>query len=120
VEWPAFDGGIDRNKIKQAESSWRAANDAIIQARDHAIAEVWRSYTNAKTAIARRESAEQLVAASKASYDALFESFNLGRTSIQDVLTARSSLAQAMALHAKSDEAIAASLATLTYSSGQL
>jgi outer membrane protein TolC len=61
-----------------------------------------------------------LVAASRASYDSLFESFNLGRTSIQDVLTARSSLAQAMALHAKSDEAIAASLATLTYSSGQL
>lgn len=120
VEWPAFDGGIDRNKIKQAESSWRAANEAIIEARDHAIAEVWRSYTNAKTAIARRESAEQLVAASRASYDSLFESFNLGRTSIQDVLTARSSLAQAMALHAKSDEAIAASLATLTYSSGQL
>lgn len=120
VEWPAFDGGIDRNKIRQAESSWRAANEAIIQARDHAIAEVWRSYTNAKTAIARRESAEQLVAASKASYDSLFESYNLGRTSIQDVLTARSALAQAMALHAKSDEAIAASLATLTYSSGQL
>lgn len=120
VEWPAFDGGIDRNKIRQAESSWRSANEAILLARDHAIAEVWRSYTNAKTAIARRESAEQLVAASKASYDSLFESFNLGRTSIQDVLTARSALAQAMAIHAKSDEAIAASLATLTYASGQL
>ena len=120
VEWPAFDGGIDRNKIKQAESSWRSANEAILLARDHTIAEVWRSYTNAKTAIARRESAEQLVTASKASYDSLFESYNLGRTSIQDVLTARSALAQAMALHAKSDEAIAASLATLTYASGQL
>jgi len=120
VEWPAFDGGIDRNKIRQAESSWRSANEAILQARDHVIAEVWRSYTNAKTAIARRESAEQLVTASKASYDSLFESYNLGRTSIQDVLTARTALAQAMATQAQSDNAIAASLASLTYASGQL
>lgn len=120
VEWPFFDGGLNRNKVKKAESSWREANEAVLQARDEAVATVWRSYTNAKAAIARRESSAELVAASKASYDALFESFNLGRTSIQDVLTARSALAQAMALHAKSDEVIAASLATLSYASGQL
>lgn len=120
VSWPAFDGGIDRNKIKQAESSWRAANVAILQARDQALADVWRSYTTAKASIQRKQSADALVKASQASYDALLTSFNLGRTSIQDVLTARSSLAQAMAAQAQSDNAIAASIATLTYSSGQL
>lgn len=120
VEWPAFDGGIDRNKIKQAESSWRAANEAILLARDQAVADVWRSYTTAKASIQRKLSADALVTSSQASYDALLASFDLGRTSIQDLLTARSQLAQAMAARAQSDNAIAASLAALTYASGQL
>jgi outer membrane protein TolC len=120
VEWPFFDGGLDRNKVKQAQSSWREANEAVIQAREEAVATVWRSYTTAKASIERKQSADALVKASQASYDALLASFNLGRTSIQDLLSARSSLAQAMASQAQSDNAIAASLATLTYASGQL
>lgn len=120
VSWPFFDGGLDRNKVKQAASSWREANEAVLQARDQALADVWRAYTTARASLERKQSADALVQASQASYDALLASFNLGRTSIQDVLTARSSLAQAMATQAQSDNAIAASLASLTYASGQL
>jgi outer membrane protein TolC len=120
VSWPFFDGGLNRNKVKQADSSWREANEAVIQARDKALADVWRSYTTARASLERKQSADALVQASQASYDALLASFNLGRTSIQDLLTARSSLAQAMATQAQSDNAIAASLASLTYASGQL
>ena len=92
----------------------------MIQARDQALAEVWRAYTTARASLARKQSADALVLASQAAYDSLMESFNLGRTSIQDVLTARTALAQAMATQAQSDNAIAASLASLTYASGQL
>ncbi|HEY5777710.1 MAG TPA: hypothetical protein VIT00_03175 [Terrimicrobiaceae bacterium] len=46
-------------------------------------------------------------------------SFDLGITPIQDVLAAPTSLAQAMALRATADAAVAASLATLTYISGR-
>ena len=120
VSWPFFDGGLNRNKVKQAASSWREANEAVMQARDQALADVWRSYTTARASLDRKQSADALVQASQASYDSLLASFNLGRTSIQDVLTARSSLAQAMATQAQSDNAIAASLANLTYASGQL
>jgi outer membrane protein TolC len=120
VSWPFFDGGLDRNKVKQAASSWREANDAVMQAREEALADVWRSYTTARASLERKQSADALVQASQASYDALLASFNLGRTSIQDLLTARSSLAQALATQAQSDNAIAASLASLTYASGQL
>ena len=91
-----------------------------MQAREEALADVWRSYTTARASLERKQSADALVQASQASYDALLASFNLGRTSIQDLLTARSSLAQAMATQAQSDNAIAASLASLTYASGQL
>ncbi len=120
VEWPIFDGGLDSNKIKAAESSWREATDAVLLAWVKSIADVLRSYTNVKAALARRESAEALQTASKAAYDSLRASFDLGITPIQDVLAARTSLAQAMALRATADGAVAASLATLTYVSGRL
>jgi outer membrane protein TolC len=120
VSWPFFDGGLNRNKVKQAASSWREANEAVIRARDQALADVWRSYTTARAALDRKQSADALLQASQAAYESLLASFNLGRTSIQDVLTARTALAQAMATQAQSDNAIAASLASLTYASGQL
>jgi len=120
VEWPFFDGGLNRNKVRQAESSSREANEAIILAREEAVATVWRSYTTAKASLQRKQSADDLLKSSQASYDSLLESFDLGRTSIQDVLTARTSLAQAMATKAQCDQSIAASLATLAYASGQL
>ena len=118
VEWPIFDGGLDSNKIKAAESSWREAKEAVLLARDKSVADVLGSYTSVKAALARRESAEALQTASKAAYDSLRASFDLGITPIQDVLAARTSLAQAMALRATADGAVAASLATLTYISG--
>lgn len=120
VEWPFFDGGLNRNKVRHAESSSREANEAIILAREEAVATVWRSYTTAKASLQRKQSADDLLKSSQASYDSLLESFDLGRTSIQDVLTARTSLAQAMATKAQCDQSIAASLATLAYASGQL
>jgi len=120
VEWPFFDGGLNRSKVKQAASSWREANETVLQAREEALATVWRSYTTAKSSIQKKQSADDLLTASQASYNALMASFDLGRTSIQDVLTARTSLAQAMASKAQCDQSIAASLATLAYASGQL
>ena len=120
VEWPAFDGGLTRNKILAARATWKGAAEAVLLARAQSLNDVAKAYTNAKTAIARKQSAEALEAASKASYESLKASFDLGRTSIQDVLTARSSYAQAVAAKAQCDAAIAASLASLTYASGQL
>lgn len=120
VEWPAFDGGLTRNKILAAKSSWKGAAEAVLLAREQALNDVAKAYTNARTSIARKQSAEALETASKASYEALKASYDLGRTSIQDLLTARSSYAQAVAAKARCDAAIAASLATLTYASGQL
>jgi outer membrane protein len=120
VEWPAFDGGLTRNKILSAQATWKGAAEAVLLAREQALSDVARAYTNARTAIARKQSAEALETASQASYESLKASYDLGRTSIQDVLTARTSYAQAVAAKAQCDAAIAASLATLTYQSGQL
>ena len=96
------------------------SEEAVLLARDEAVTTVWRSYTTAKASLQRKQSADELLKASQASYDALMANFNLGRTQIQDVLTARTSLAQAMATKAECDQSIASSLATLAYSSGQL
>lgn len=120
VEWPAFDGGATRSKIRSSEASWKGAAESVLLAREEALHSVVRAYTNARTAIARKRSAEALETASLGSYESLKASYDLGRSSIQDVLTARSSYALAAAAKAQCDAAIAASLATLTYASGQL
>jgi len=120
VEWPAFDGGQTRNKIRSSEATWKGAAESVLLAREEALHDVVRAYTNARTAIARKQSAQALETASQASYESLKASYDLGRSSIQDVLTARASYAQAAAAKAQCDAAIASSLATLTYQSGQL
>lgn len=120
VQWPVFDGFAGANKIRTAESAWKAANEDVLLSRDHAIAEVWRAYTQVKTSLARREASIALETASRTSYDALRASFESGITPIQDVIAARAALAQASAISADCDQAIAASLASLAFGSGML
>ena len=120
VQWPLFDGFADANKIRAAKSAWNAANEDVLLSRDHAIAEVWRAYTQVKTSLARREAAIALETASRTSYDSLRASFESGITPIQDVVAARAVLAQSSAISADCDQAIAASLALLAFGSGML
>ena len=56
--------------------------------------------------------------ASHSTFESLLAGFEQGINPIQEVLAARSADAQARALAAESDQAIAASLATLAFSSG--
>jgi len=120
VQWPAFTGFADENKIRGAASSKNAAEEELALARDRAIAEIWRAYTRAKNALAQREAAEALQKAAHSTYESLLAGFSEGINPVQEVLAARAADAQARALAAESDQAIAASLATLAFSSGTI
>ena len=67
-----------------------------------------------------RESADGLVKATRASYDASLARFDQGLVPVQDVLTAQAAWSQAIALLAESDSAIGATLAALAFGSGKL
>jgi outer membrane protein len=120
VQWPVFTGFGKENKVRLAETQQRAATEELALAKEKTIAEVWRAYTRAKNALARRESAVGLVKATRQSYDAALAGFDQGLVPIQDLLTAQSTWSQATALEAESDSAIATSLASLAFGTGAL
>ena len=120
VQWPIFTGFGEQNKVRLADTQRHAAVEELSLAKEKTIAEVWRAYTRAKNALARRESADGLVKATRASYDASLAGFDQGLVPVQDVLTAQAGWSQAIALHAESDSAIGATLAALAFGSGKL
>jgi outer membrane protein TolC len=120
VQWPIFTGFAEQNKIRMADTQRNAAVEELALAKEKTIAEVWRAYTKAKNALARRESATGLVKATRESYDAALAGFDRGLVPIQDVLTAQAAWAQATSLEAASDSEIATSLAALAFGSGAL
>lgn len=120
IEWPVFTGFADREKVKAAEAAWKQAEGEVRQARDKAIAEVWRGYTRAKTSLARRDAAASLLVASRSTYEAKKAGFEQGVTPIDEMLAARALYSQAEALAAEADQALAMSLISLSYGSGRL
>lgn len=120
VQWPAFTGFADENKNRAAASAKNAAEEELALTKERTIAEVWRAYTRAKNALAQHEAAEALQKASHSTYESLLAGFSQGINPVQEVLAARAADAQARALAAESDQAIAASLATLAFSSGSI
>ena len=120
VQWPIFTGFAEENKVRLADTQRQAAVEELALAKEKTIAEVWRAYTRAKNALARRESAEGLVKATRASYDAALAGFDQGLVAVQDVLTAQAAWSQAIALQAEADSAIGATLAALAFGSGKL
>ena len=120
VQWPIFTGFAEENKVRFADTQRHAAVEELALAKEKTIAEVWRAYTRAKNALARRESADGLVKATRASYDAALAGFDRGLVPVQDVLTAQAAWSQAIALQADSDSAIAATLASLAFGSGKI
>ena len=95
LEWNIFEGGAKRRKVELAEAARRAAEDEVTAARDHAIREIWKAYTDVRLAIRRLDVAAALVDASQKSYDATLESYRHGTGTLIDLLAARRELSRA-------------------------
>jgi outer membrane protein TolC len=95
LEWNIFEGGAKRRKVELAEAARRAAEDEVTAARDQAIREVWKAYTDVRLAIRRLDVAAALVNASQKSYEATLESYRHGTGTLIDLLAARRNLSQA-------------------------
>ena len=71
---PIFDGFARRHKLDMAEADLRQAENELAGARDSAAREVWKAYTDYRTALNKQDAAEKLLAASKSAFDAVLES----------------------------------------------
>src|SRR5262249_25152955 len=120
LSWPLFEGGARKRKLEMARSEREAAQHELEDARDKAISQVWRFYTDTKLAIRRLEVAAALVEASEKSYEQTFEGYQHGLTSLVDVLAARRGLSGARYTLLETRSILLESTAALAFASGDL
>jgi outer membrane protein TolC len=95
LEWNIFEGGATQRRIELAESERRAAEAEVTAARDQAIRDVWKAYTDVRLAIRRLDVATALVNASQSSYESTLESYRRGLETLINLLAARRELSRA-------------------------
>ena len=120
LTWTLFDGRARKRKLEIARSEREAAQHELEDARDKAISQVWRFYTDTKLAIRRLEVAAALVEASEKSYQQTFEAYQNGLSSLVDVLGARRELSQAKYTQLDTRATLLESTAALAFASGDL
>ena len=120
LTWSLFDGGARKRKLEIARSEQAAAQHDLEDARDKAISQVWRYYTDTKLALRRLEVAAALVEASEKSYQQTFEGYQHGLSSLVDVLSSRRELSSAHYTQLDTRAALLESTAALAFASGDL
>jgi len=120
LEWPIFDGYLRENKKLAAEAELRAAENELAEARDSAVRQVWKSYTDLQTALRKRESAAKLVAAAESAYAASLDAYKHGLGTYVDAVNAERDVAAARSVGVDTRAAIFTGEAALAFSVGEL
>jgi outer membrane protein TolC len=98
LEWELFQGFERRNKLTLAESRQREAEDELAHAKEKAVRQVWKAYSDVEVALAKARAAATLLAASEDAWDATQESYRHGLSTFPDVREAQEHLARARSL----------------------
>ncbi len=120
LSWTIFDAGRRRNELAEAHAEERRAIAEVDAAKDQIADEVWRSYSNAKTALRQRTAAAQVLTAADASYNAALKSYTAGVRSILDVLSSQRALAQARSEDISARTSVLTSFADLAFRTGDM
>jgi outer membrane protein len=117
---PIFDGFARSHKMEMAESELRGAENELAGARDSAVREVWKAYTDFKTALRKQDSATKLVMASQNAFDAVLESYKNGLSTYPEIVSAQRNLASARSVSHDTQSAIFTTATALALSTGDL
>ena len=120
VNVPIFDGFARRYKLEVAEAELRGAENELAGARDGAVREVWKAYTDFKTALRKQDSAARLVTASQNAFDAVLDSYQHGLSTYPEILNAQRNLTSARSVSHDTQAAIFTAAAALALSTGEL
>jgi outer membrane protein len=120
VSVPIFDGFARRHKMEMAEAELRGAENELAGARDSAVREVWKAYTDFKTALRKQDSAVKLVTASQNAFDAVLESYKNGLSTYPEIVSAQRNLASARSVSHDTQSAIYTTASALALSTGDL
>jgi outer membrane protein TolC len=118
-EWKLFDG-FERNNALREATALREASEAELSALElRAIREVWKAYSDVKTALRKHEYALALLAASQEAYDSTLESYrSAGFSTVIDLLAAQRDLARARTTDIQSRAELLTTAAALTFAAG--
>jgi outer membrane protein TolC len=120
AEVPIFDGFARRHKLDMAEADLHQAENELAGARDSAAREVWKAYTDYRTALKKQDAAEKLLTASKSAFDAVLESYKQGLSTYPEVVSTERNLTTALATSHDTQSTIYTSQAALALSVGDL
>ena len=120
VELPIFDGFARDRQMDMAKAELRAAENELAGARDAAVREVWKAYTDFKTALRKQDSAAKLLTASQNAFDAVLESYQHGLSTYPEILNAQRNLTSARSVSHDTQSTIYTAAAALALSVGEL
>ncbi|HEY4414587.1 MAG TPA: TolC family protein [Verrucomicrobiae bacterium] len=120
IDLPLFDGFARRNQLKIAEAELSAAESELTDTRDTAVREVWKAYTDLKTALHKQATAEKLLDAAQSAFDASLEAFRNGLGTYVDTANAQHSVTAARSTLVNTRSAIFLSTTALALSVGDL
>jgi len=120
MDVPIFDGFARRHKLDIAEADLHQAENELAGARDSAAREVWKAYTDYKTALNKQDAADKLLTASKSAFDAVLESYKQGLSTYPEVVGAERNLTAALATSHDTKASIYTAQAALALSVGDL
>jgi outer membrane protein len=120
AEVPIFDGFARDRQLEIAKAELRGAESELAGARDGAVREVWKAYTDFKTALRKQESAAKLLTASQNAFDSVLESYQHGLSTYVEVVTAERNLTAARTVGHDTQSAIFTAAAALALSTGEL
>ena len=120
LELDVFDGFLRDRSLQAARAELQAASAQLEQTRDEAVRQVWKSYTDLRTAIRSLAAAAALLKSSQSAYDAVLASFKLGFSTYTDVVTNETKLTSARNSVFETQSAVHQAATALTYAMGEL
>jgi len=117
---PIFDGFARDRQLEIAKAELSEAESELAGARDAAVREVWKAYTDFKTALRKQGSAAKLVTASQNAFDAVLESYKQGLSTYPEIVSAQRNLASARSVSHDTESAIYTAATALALSTGDL
>src|SRR6516162_741692 len=119
-ELQVFDGFLRDRSLQAARAELQAANEELERTRDEAVRQVWKSYTDLRTAIRSGAAAAALLKSSQSSYDAILASYKLGFSTYTDVVTNETKLTSARNSVFETKSTIHQAATGLVYAMGEL
>jgi len=118
-QWKLYDGFERDNALREARSLRGAAEADLSALELKAIREVWKAYSDVKTALRKYEYALALLAASQEAYESTLESYrSAGLATVIDLLAAQRDLARARTTDIQTRAELLTAAASLTFAAG--